>query len=286
MSTRVLEIYGGPFDKEKDASLMHQQAPLNCGWAGPEFIRRVMETDERTINDQYEKMVEQIYQIANGTSGSHIAGISAVALADAMIDTWIFKDCADDESAPGVKKPLEIPKESWDRAVAMAKSIIQEQMAAGVADVNENATQYIVDWVLSNRQYFGEKAIGTCLGTMSADQGTVYIFPSILNSTLTKAGYSPRKTMKYLADNGIITSVSKPNGGKEYCVRKWFDNRTCRFVEFDLKRFSKPVDPLDEDEAAEQRDGQTIQEQDDSGFMQLAFDQETPFDNPEPQLPY
>lgn len=283
VSTRVLEIYGGPFDNEKDASLMHQQAPLNCGWAGPEFIRRVMETDERTITDHYDKMVEQVYAIANGTSGSHIAGISAVALADAMIDTWIFKSAAERSNAPGEKAPLEIATESWNRAVAMAKSIIQEQMAAGVADVNENATQYIVDWILSNRQYFGEKAIGTCLGTISQDQGKVYIFPSILNTTLSKAGYSPRKTLKYLADNGIISSSSKANGGKEYCVRKWFDNRTCRFVEFDLKRFAKPTDPLDEAEAAAERDKPAQAE---DGFIQMEIGQESPFDTPEPQLPY
>lgn len=281
VSTRVLEIYGGPFDKEKDASMMHQQAPQNCGWAGPEFIRRVMKTDERTICDQYDKMVEQVYKIANGTSGSHIAGISAVALADAMIDTWIFGDCADADTMPGVKNSLDIQKDSWDRALKMAESIIREQMAAGVADVNENATQYIVDWILSNRQYFGEKAIGTCLGFIGSGSGKVYIFPSILNNALSKAGYSPRKTLKYMADNGIITSNSRPDGGKTYSVVKWFDNRSCRFVEFDLKRFSKPLDPLDEDETAAAEN-----EQDSNGFVQLELGQETPFDNSEPELPF
>lgn len=287
VSTRVLEIYGGPFDNEKDASLMHQRAPLNCGWAGPEFIRRIMETDERTINDLYNDMVEQVYKIANGTSGSHIAGISAVALADAMIDTWIFSEEEEVKTVPGVKAPLKVSKESWDRAVAMAKTIIQEQMAAGVADVNENATQYIVDWILSNRQYFGEKAVGTCLGTLSTDQEKAYIFPSILNNALTKAGYSPRKTMKYLADNNIITSTTKASGGKEYCVRKWFDNRTCRFVEFDLKRFSRPVDPLNEDEAAEERDNPVSESSQNDGFVQIEMGQQVPFDDQqEQQLPY
>ena len=277
VSTRVLEIYGGPFDNERDASLMHQQAPLNCGWAGPEFITRIMHTDERSIKDEYDRMVEQVYALANGTSGSHIAGISAVALADAMIDTWIFKD--QEEPEDNIKKPLIINKESWDRAVAMARAIIQEQLAAGVADVNENATQYIVDWVLSNKQYFGEKAIGTCLGTISSDQNKVYIFPSILNNALSKAGYSPRKTLKYLADNNIITAKPKSNGGKTYSVTKWFNNRTCRFVEFDLKRFSKPVDPLDEEEAAFIRDHDS--EPDDNGFVTT---DSSPFDNSNEQL--
>ena len=283
VSTRVLEIYGGPFNEEKSASLMHQQAGLNCGWAGPEFIRRVMETDERTIIEHYERMVEKVYQIANGTSGSHIAGISAVALADSMIETWIFSET---EAAHSVsdngKQMLIIEPEVWNRSIQMAQTIIKEQMAAGVQDVNENATQYIVDWIISNRQYFGEKAIGTCLGTINSDTGKVYIFPTILNSTLSKAGYSPRKTLKYLADNNIVASTPKANGGKEYCVRKWFDGRVCRFIEFDLNRFSKPIDPLDEEEAAAAQEPQPEDE-----WRQVNLGEEIPFDaNESAELPY
>ena len=298
VSTRVLEIYGGPFDDEKSASLMHQQAPVNCGWAGPEFITRLLETDERTITDQYEKMVEEIYAAANGTSGAHIAGISAVALADAIIDTWIFREGKAEQNGQNCdqeaencyqngekcKKALEIRKESWERAVQMAKAIIQEQLTAGVSDVNENATQFIVDWVLSNRAQFGDKAIGTCLGTISSDQSKVYIFPSLLNQALTKAGYSPRKTMKYLADKKIITSTPKTNGGKEYSIKKWFDGRSSRFIEFDLGRFSKPVDPLDEDEAAEAAGVKEKPKAEE--WQQLDLDTKSPFEEEETELPY
>lgn len=282
VSTRVLEIYGGPFNEEKSASLMHKQAGLNCGWAGPEFIKKVMETDERTITDHYERMVEKVYQIANGTSGSHIAGISAVALADAMIETWIFSENVDNYVSENGKRPLIIAPEVWNRSVQMAQSIIKEQLAAGVSDVNENATQYIVDWIISNRQYFGEKAIGTCLGTINSDTGKVYIFPTILNNTLSKAGYSPRKTLKYLADNNIVASSPKTNGGKEYCVRKWFDGRTCRFIEFDLNRFSKPIDPLNEEEAAAAQEPQP-----ESEWRQMNLGEASPFDaSEEAVLPY
>ena len=284
VSTRVLEIYGGPFTEEKDASLMHQHAGSNCGWAGPEFIKRVMETDERTITDNYERMVEEVYRIADGTSGSHIAGISAVALADAMLETWIFSGTEPiDRMTENGKQELIISPEVWQRSVQMAHSIIKEQLAAGVADVNEHATQYIVDWIISNRQYFGERAIGTCLGTISIDQDKAYIFPSILNQALSKAGYSPRKTLKYWADNDIIASTPKANGGKEYCMRKWFDGRTCRFVEFDLKRYAKPVDALDEDDAAAAQKPQPENE-----WRQLGLGDTTPFDNEneETELPY
>ena len=80
-----------------------------------------------------------------------------------------------------------------------------------------------------------------------------------------------------------MTSSQKTNGGREYCIRKWFDGRTCRFVEFDLKRFSKPVDALNEDEAAAAQEPQP-----ESGFKQLDIGEVTPFDNvPEAaELPY
>lgn len=60
----------------------------------------------------------------------------------------------------------------------MARNILQEQMNADTGDVNENATQYIVDWILSNKDSFGEKAFGTCLGMIQ--NKNAYIFPSML----------------------------------------------------------------------------------------------------------
>ena len=305
VSTRVLEVYGGPFDDEKSASLMHQQAPANCGWAGPEYIRRLLGTDERDIASQYEKMVGEVYAAAGGASGAHIAGISAVALADAVIDTWIFSEGEAEQNGEKAeqndgsrdqdgencyqngenrKKPLEIRSESWERAIRMAKAIIQEQLAAGVADVNENATQFIVDWILSNRAQFGEKAIGTCLGFISSAQDRAYIFPSLLNQALSKAGYSPRKTLKYLGDKDIITSRPKKNGGREYSITKWFDNRTSRFIEFDLGRFSKAADPLDEDETAK---AAGIGDKPEEGeWQQLGFGAGNPFEEEDPELPF
>ena len=289
VSTRVLEIYGGPFDDEKSASLMHQQAPQHCGWAGPEFIRRILQTDEQSIRDQYARITEEVYKIADGTSGAHIAGISAVTLADAMAESWIFNPDPDATEEPeGIpatyKRPLEITPAAWTRALRMAETIIKEQLAAGSGDVNEHATQFIVDWILSNKSQFGDKAIGTCLGTISQDGRKACIFPSLLNQALTKAGYSPRKTLKYLADQGIITTKPKANGGKEYSITKWFDNRTCRFTEFDIGRFAKQVDALNEDEAAE-----AIKEppkQDNDGWQQIGFDTHTPFEDGGEDLPF
>lgn len=230
VSTRVLEIYGGPFDNEADAALMHQQSATDCGWAGPAFIEKILQMDERRIVELYEEMQDYVRSVSEGKNGSHIAGIAAVALADAMIDTWFF----------GGEWAL-----SWAAAKQMASDILINQVESNATDVNENAVQFIVDWVLSNKAYFGPNTVGTCLGFTSETGNTAYIFPSMLNQALTKAGYSPRKTMKYLAERELISSYTERGGRKTYTVMKWFGNRSSRFVEFYIGKLSKAEDPVD-----------------------------------------
>lgn len=251
VSTRVLEIYGGPFDDEREASMMHQQSAINCGWAGPAFIGMLMHTDERSITSKYDEMMQFVYQLSKGKSGSHIAGIAAVALTDAIIDTWLFEDSEwlrryevgefDTKEAKDNPEALQIAPESWERAKEMARSIIKEQMDADVGDVNENATQYIIDWILSNKDSFGERVYGTCLGLIQGPE--VYIFPSMLTQALTKAGYSSRKTMKYLADKNLIGTTTSKSGGTKNSVFKWFNGRQSRFVEFHLGKIVKESEP-------------------------------------------
>nr|DAS80294.1 MAG TPA: active helicase ring shaped helicase [Caudoviricetes sp.] len=263
VSTRVLEIYGGPFDDEREASMMHQQSAINCGWAGPAFIGMLMHTDERSITSKYDEMMQFVYQLSKGKSGSHIAGIAAVALTDAIIDTWLFEDSEwlhryevgefDTKEAKDNPEALQIAPESWERAKEMARSIIKEQMDADVGDVNENATQYIIDWILSNKDSFGERVYGTCLGLIEGQE--VYIFPSMLTQALTKAGYSSRKTMKYLADKNLIGTTTSKSGGTKNSVFKWFNGRQSRFVEFHLGKIVKESEPAVDENGNPMGDG-------------------------------
>lgn len=287
VSTRVLEIYGGPFDNEQDAGLMHQQAAMDCGWAGPAFIEKLIGLDERKICDAYESMQMYIRAISSGKNGSHISGIAAVALADAMADSWFFGGA--EKEAPSntpdrtqaILEPLGISAASWAAAKRMAERILIDQVENNSTDVNENATQFIVDWVLSNKAYFGTNAVGTCLG-MTSEQGNIaYIFPSMLNQALTKAGYSPRKTMKYLAERGLITATMDKSGKKTYSTMKWFGDRSCRFVEFFIGKIAQAVDPIDDyDEMhdAVEPPESSYQQQELGGFEEITTtDEDLPF---------
>ena len=281
VSTRVLEIYGGPFENEKDAGRMHQESCMNYGWHGPAFVNRLIGLDERQITDKYEEMLKYVSQIADGKSGSHVSGISAVALADAMIDSWFFQQEVEEnvdnsnKEQRDVDNVLDILQESWERAKQMAAAILKEQVNSDVGDVNENALQFVVDWVLQNRLYFGEKAIGTCLGTFSESGNTVYIFPSALNQALTKAGYSPRKTLKYMADRDLIASQErKDHKGKSYQVTKRFDNRLCKFVQFSIGKLSEKEDVIDIDD---EEDAVNTPPKDNDGFIPVQESFDLPF---------
>ena len=238
VSTRMLEIYGAPFDNETDAALMHQQSATDCGWAGPAFIGKILQTDEREIVEEYERMQDYVRGISEGKNGAHIAGIAAVALADTMIDQLFFGGTVET---------------SWAAAQSMAADILVNQVESNATDVNENAAQFIVDWVLSNKAYFGTNTVGTCLGFTSDSGNTVYIFPSTLNQALSKAGYSPRKTMKYLAEQGLISfTVDKQTKKKQYSVLKWFGTRNTRFVEFYIGKVAENKDAVDDAEELEE----------------------------------
>ena len=239
INTRVLEVAEKPFPDEKEASRMHQECPENCGNAGPEFIRYLLTLKEDAVREKYEEMLDFVNTIADGRSGSHAAGVAAVALADAMADSLFFQ-------AERPAEGLRIAESSWDRAKQMAENILRKIMREDSGDVNENAVNTIADWVISNKAFFGEKAIGVCYGTMSESGRIAYIFPSILRQTLEKSGYSHRKTMKYMADMGLITATErKDHKGTTYTVVKRFDGKTCRFVEFHIGKITDAPDPLE-----------------------------------------
>lgn len=217
---------------------------MDCGWAGPAFIEHILQMDEREIVERYEDMQRYIRETSQGKNGSHIAGIAAVALADSLIDEWFFGGN---------------PRESVAEAKRMAASILINQVEANTTDVNENAVQFIVDWVLANRSYFGANAIGTCLGFTSETGNTAYIFPSMLNQALTKAGYSPRKTMKYMAEKDLIaTDIDRKTGKRQYSLIKRFGTRVARFVEFYIGKLAENKDAIDD--ADELDDGSDLPE--------------------------
>ena len=144
----------------------------------------------------------------------------------------------------------------------MSTEILLMQQTAKSRDVNMSALQFVVDWINSNGSQFGADARSPAYGFVSA--GKWYIYPSILNEALEKMHYSPRKTLKYFAEQGII---SKDNEGKHSIV-KYNDTKRGRFVEFDLTR---AIDILSKDDSDKTGDDAF------EGFTEIDDDSDLPF---------
>ena len=69
------------------------------------------------------------------------------------------------------------------------------------ADVNENAVNFIRDWITSNKASF-EDGARERLGGAWGDK--TIIIPSQLRKALKTEGYNPQKVMKHLKKNGYI----------------------------------------------------------------------------------
>ena len=248
VSTRVLEVYGPPFDDPQEASDIYPFTAENHGAAGVKFVGKLLEVGEKEVITLNKEITKRIKQSAKGQSGSHIDGVSTIATADTLISVWLFGEQKD---------------EAIERAVSMSTEILLMQQTAKSRDVNMSALQFVVDWINSNGSQFGADARSPAYGFVSA--GKWYIYPSILNEALEKMHYSPRKTLKYFAEQNII---SKDNEGKHSIV-KYNDTKRGRFVEFDLTR---AIDILSKDDSSNKPDDDAFE-----GFTEIDDDSDLPF---------
>lgn len=222
VSTRVLEVVGAPFEDEASASDMHQQAALNCGWAGPEFIQYILDYGDQAIIDEYAEVLARIRDLMGTHNGSHTAAVATVVLADQMLSRCIFRE--DAETAR---------MEAQHMAVCITADLAEQEQP----DVNEQAAQYISDWISTNNNYFTDTStIGQRYGCI--EDGTAFILPTILREALEKGGFSYRKTMNWLAEKQIIQV--DPRG--KYQIVKKFGGRPVRMIAADLELLQNPPD--------------------------------------------
>lgn len=213
--SRIIEICRGPFKDEVEAGKMHIDCGTNYGLAGPEFVKRLSQIPEKDLRAKYDEMMEFVRSIGKGKAGSHVSGISLIALADALANDWIFEKASvfGQKASQNEQKTeqmsintsaFSISPKSWIRAQEMAKEIMKEQVSAASGDVNENATKFLADWVFINKASFTEFS-SQRLGIIEED-GKVLIIATAMSEALRQAGYNERKTKAYMAENGIIST--------------------------------------------------------------------------------
>lgn len=204
VSSRIIELYGAPFESETEASYMHQMVEDHHGHAGKVFIDHIIENGIDDIREVFEEVSERLRESGTFTNGAHAASISVIAAADYLSSVLIFGIDAE---------------EARTQAHELAARLMKEQNDLKVGSVNERAVSFITDWVAANRNNFSEKRFtksgiteaghwewtpvtGKWFGAIRDDD--VAVVPSVLRQDMERAGFSYQKTVRYMAENGMI----------------------------------------------------------------------------------
>lgn len=227
VATRTLEIVGAPFENETDAAEMHRLTAENTGWAGDLFIKHLIQTPEREIVALFQETTEDVKRFAGDRNGSHIASLAAVATADRIISRLIFRQ-----------------NEAQARAAArdMICEVLNGMAEDELPDVNISAGEFIADWIEMNREKnFKDDGPGPMFGFINMDRA--YVMSTPLRLALEQAGFSYRKTMKWLKDEGVLFGI-QDSGANRNTIKKRIGLRSVRVVPIDLdvleKRTSQP----------------------------------------------
>jgi uncharacterized protein (DUF927 family)/ribosomal protein L37AE/L43A len=209
VSTRAIEIQGAPFQDEIEARSMHEVTSKFYGTAGKAFIdvllqytgnlREQLQTIQNTLNAQFPDKL-----------GSHVSSTAVVTLADQLVSERVFGENTGNE-----------------KSMEMAQKVLSSLEDVREADVTERAYEFLRSWTASNAVQFTDDARPPRYGFVEGND--YYIFPSVLEEALTKAGYSYRKIIKTFGERGLIETSIDTNK-KRYSITKKFLGRTHRLV--------------------------------------------------------
>ena len=220
--SRIIELYGKPFESEEEASKIYDFTKENYGLAGPYFINKLIEnysTDNyQWIKDKFDETKTTIKKKYNGLDFAKISSIALIAVADILFRK-IFLN------------------KSEESTFEMLDEIVPNIMESNSKDLVDYAYSYIGDWILANdgrfhRILFKEESItndnvnelhvntSDLVKTESYgvyDKGVFYIWPSKFEEVLQKAGYNSDKVMRGFKErNYIVTEDSNSYTTKVY----------------------------------------------------------------------
>lgn len=186
------------------------------------MLRLILDYGDQAIIDEYAEVLARIRDLMGTHNGSHTAAVATVVLADQMLSRCIFGENAETARM-----------EAQHMAVCITADLAEQEQP----DVNEQAAQYISDWISTNNNYFTDTStIGQRYGCI--EDGTAFILPTILREALEKGGFSYRKTMNWLAEKQIVQI--DPRG--KYQIVKKFGGRPVRMIAADLELLQNPPD--------------------------------------------
>lgn len=217
-ANRTLEISADPFDDVREAQAMHHLVAAQHGIAGRAFIEVLRRNPRESYLEQFARIRKSMCTCADGYPQADNAAL--IALADALAYFYAFS-----------------PGKGWgscvDSAVVFSAWVLDKATGAA-GDTDLKAIQFIAECHVRNRLYFEDSAEMDRLerwGTIEQHSDRPgfrwYVFSSVLERALTEANFDRQKTLRRMADEGLLELGSGcgftrqkrfRSGSRVYCV--------------------------------------------------------------------
>ncbi len=218
-ANRTLELNAEPFGDTGAAQAMHRLLKRQHGTAGRAFVAALARNPREFYDDAFAGVRDAVAEAACGHPQADNAAL--LAFADALAEYYVFGGG------------------DWDACLAgglgLAKWALGNATGREAGDTDLKAIQFVSEWLVRNRIHFEETCEGDRLeryGMLDVRRdraGTVWcVFSSVLERALTEAGYDRQKTLRRMADEGLLELPRAargfccqrrvPGGARVYCV--------------------------------------------------------------------
>jgi hypothetical protein len=195
IQTRVLEIYGKPISDEVFARKLHAFSGQHFGFAGPLFVKKLIQTDKAWLSRMYESLIDNLNKRHATKIGSHLTALACVAVADLLASQWIF-NIPDNQAA--------------EESIKLIEAIFNElETAASVDDANR-AYEYLESFFNSNIERF---KTGFSNGSKYGfyDVNAIYLYPTSFQEIMELGGFNLKRIINDWKNLGWIITETRTN---------------------------------------------------------------------------
>lgn len=205
-ANRTLELCAEPFEDVRAAQAMHHLVSAQHGTAGRAYVAALRRNDAAFYAGQFSSVRDAVCAFAGGHPQAD--NVALLALADALAQFYVF--------APG---------SDWatclEGAMRMATWALVNATGADGGDTDMKAIQFVAEWLVRNRLHFEKSAEMDRIDRWGAAEQhrdrpgfCWWVFSSVLDKALADANFDRQKTLRRMADEGVLLTGSGRAGSR------------------------------------------------------------------------